>query len=1361
MHNGDLHVEKPVLALGATPPLGVQLGISYSSMETARESLLGRGWRHSLDARIHSGSDGATMFGARRAADATPLIVAARVVTDLLDENAGAAEWTVAALAAKWAIDQTMDNSVIARTGDTALTYVRMPDGAYNPPPGVTAELIRTNGQYRLVERFGTEFRFDATGRAESLVDVHGRTTQFAYNAQTDLQSVTDAYGRELTFSYSAGRLVQVSDNTGRHVAFDYSGDDLVRFTDAEGGEWEYRYDDAHRIIALIDPLGQTTASNVYNQVGQVVTQYNGYAEAWSFHCADYVGTEVDPAGNALTHRFDHDGRNLGTEDALGRRTLKRFDAQGRLTEHRDANNHSTRFFYDAHNNLTNRTDALGNAWTFEYDAEHRLVAESDPLGHTTRYFHNAAHQVTNIVDALANSVATAYYTSGAAQGLPRIVTDARGLTTEYTYNAYGLPATVARADGGTVSHQWNARGDLLATWDANGNPTVMTYDNRRNLTSATDALGHTVSNIYNAAGLKTAVIDPLGRQTVTAWTPSYQVASVTHADGSVVANMYDNRDLLVATVDPRGGVHSNLYDRAQRKIAEIDPLGNRTSYALDPNGNILGVTNALGHVVHTVYDALNRATNNWEILPGGTRSVASEFDAAGRLVSATDANGFTTAYEYDALNRRTAVLKPDGTVERFEHDPSGNLLVFQNALGHPRAFAYDGMNRVTNEVNAIGRQRQYQYDFAGNLLVRTDASGASVTNSYDSLHRLVAIAYPDGQTVAYEYNALGLRTAQSNSVAQVQYGYDQMNRLSAVTSSVFSVSSVVNYAYDSSGNRTNVVYPGGLNVGYAYDLANRLTHVTDWAERQTSYGYDALHRQTGTAYPNAAAATFAWDAASRLTGLQHHNGASNFVDRAYTLDPLGNISAMTVNAGLLPHITPQMTRLQQNPADELTAIQTKANPGVQDWNNTTPTHDLEGNLLVAPEPSGEGGTSDGTQTYTYDYENRLVLCDSASLRETFFYSADGSRVAAETVSGGSTNLTIFVLDHGGPLRRPLAEMDTQAGSMRYYVWGNGLVAQIEADDGAVRYFHADGQGSTLALTDASAAVTDQWFHDPYGETLNRAGSTATPYQWIGGHGVRAEASGLHFMRHRYYHAGLKRFVSQDPIGLAGGVNLYAYALGSPLVFYDPYGLCANSFAKRSWNAIKGVAIIGAGFVPYLGDAMDVYDVAAPGSSAFERTVGGISLGVNAWTAGLAPNAGPIMRGAGMVADAFRGVSRGGRRAAGEVGQAVVRGSRETVQRAMSRAELDSILDSGVISRGGRAGPHYVSDAVSTDALRARQRLALPQTPEVRVTLDVPAGVFSTPTTVTPDFNMPGGGLERIAPGSLDIPANVVNVLEY
>ncbi|NKD88809.1 hypothetical protein HEQ72_10915 [Haematospirillum sp. 15-248] len=95
----------------------------------------------------------------------------------------------------------------------------------------------------------------------------------------------------------------------------------------------------------------------------------------------------------------------------------------------------------------------------------------------------------------------------------------------------------------------------------------------------------------------------------------------------------------------------------------------------------------------------------------------------------------------------------------------------------------------------------------------------------------------------------------------------------------------------------------------------------------------------------------------------------------------------------------------------------------------------------------------------------------------------------------------------------------------------------------------------------------------------------------------------------------------------------------------------------------------------------------------------------------------------------------------------------EIVQRWMSNAELEATRKTGLL-RGGREGTHYVTNSASSNALRARQRSALPQTPEVRVILEVPAGKFSAPSKVEPAFNMPGGGMERTAIG--DIPVKII-----
>lgn len=100
----------------------------------------------------------------------------------------------------------------------------------------------------------------------------------------------------------------------------------------------------------------------------------------------------------------------------------------------------------------------------------------------------------------------------------------------------------------------------------------------------------------------------------------------------------------------------------------------------------------------------------------------------------------------------------------------------------------------------------------------------------------------------------------------------------------------------------------------------------------------------------------------------------------------------------------------------------------------------------------------------------------------------------------------------------------------------------------------------------------------------------------------------------------------------------------------------------------------------------------------------------------------------------------------------------EIVQRAMSKAELNATKSTGLL-RGGRKGTHYASDAVNNTAKKAQKRLALPNKPEVKVTMEVPSGSFSTPSKVKPAFNQPGGGMERTATGN--VPVVVKKVKEY
>jgi len=92
-----------------------------------------------------------------------------------------------------------------------------------------------------------------------------------------------------------------------------------------------------------------------------------------------------------------------------------------------------------------------------------------------------------------------------------------------------------------------------------------------------------------------------------------------------------------------------------------------------------------------------------------------------------------------------------------------------------------------------------------------------------------------------------------------------------------------------------------------------------------------------------------------------------------------------------------------------------------------------------------------------------------------------------------------------------------------------------------------------VALTDPVRAVQTQYTYAPFGGTATTGATSPSPFQFTGRE--NDGLAGLYYYRARYYHPQLQRFISQDPVGVQDGDNLYAYVGGNPLVRVDPFGL--------------------------------------------------------------------------------------------------------------------------------------------------------------------------------------------------------------
>ena len=130
-------------------------------------------------------------------------------------------------------------------------------------------------------------------------------------------------------------------------------------------------------------------------------------------------------------------------------------------------------------------------------------------------------------------------------------------------------------------------------------------------------------------------------------------------------------------------------------------------------------------------------------------------------------------------------------------------------------------------------------------------------------------------------------------------------------------------------------------------------------------------------------------------------------------------------------------------------------------------------------------------------------------------------------------------------------------------------------DAAGLRAFLSDALGSTVALADAAGAVQTEYTYAPFGETTAAGIVSSNPYQFTG---RENDATGLYYYRARYYHPGLQRFISEDPIGfVAGDPNFYAYVGNSPVMFTDPSGEIAplvSAAVACGAGAVGGAAVV-------------------------------------------------------------------------------------------------------------------------------------------------------------------------------------------
>jgi RHS repeat-associated protein len=1021
-------------------------------------------------------------------------------------------------------------------------TYTSNGSGGYTAQYGVFDTLVNNgNGTYSLKKKDLTTYNFNASNRLASIVDKNGNSIVLTYSGSR-LTRITDTAGRNIDLGYDSNNfIVSIMDPMTRAVQFTYDNSgNLVTARDAKGNVTTFAYDANHQITSITDPRGNVFVTNVYDASKRVVNSQRDAKQGQTIFVYDPANrrtTLTDAMGNVTVDYFDEKLRVVRQQDANGNSVHYTYDAAGNRASVTDKNGNLTQYSYDANGNVTGKTDALNRSSTVTYDANNNPLTRTDALGSLTQFAYDAKGNLLSVTDALNNTARNTY--NGAGQVLT--TTDARGATTTNTYDYQGNLAQVSDALANGTYFTYDAVGRRLSRRDALNRLTSIAYDNNDNLLSTTDANLNTATANYDGNNNRINAKDKRGYVTAYAYDVKDLLTTTTDPLTKTVVTSYDALDRKTAVKDKNGNSTSFGYDAAGNLISTTDALNQVTQIAVDAQGNRLTVTDPLGHVSRYAYDALNRQVTAADALANQTQTT---YDELGRVARVTNAKNQTTTFTYDKIGRLTQVLDANNGTVKYGYDANGNRTSMIDPNGNLTTYAYDTLNRLIAKAEPLGTTR-YQYDAVGNRNQVTQPNGAITRYTYDNLDRLQSVRYADNSTVAFSYDVDGNRTGMSDSLGNSSTQYDALGRMTAATDPF---NQTVSYGYDAQGNRTSLTYPGNKTAIYAFDALNRMTSVTDWLSNRTSYAYDAAGRLVSSTLPNGVTSANGFDSANRLTSLSHARGNSSIANYAYTLDEIGNHKQVTQTEPLPQVVTPGTASYMVDSENRLTAISGVAN-----------TFDLNGNL-----------TAKGSNSYAYDYEDRLKQSTLGGVTSQYQYDGLGHRFV-KTSAGAPMR---YVLDLNGALSKVLMETNVAGGAYAYYVYGLGLVSRISAT-GSPSYYHFDSRGSTVALTDAAGTVTEKYTYDPfgnvvnsagidkyvydvYGNSVNSAGTTPNPFKYVGQYGVMDEGNGLHYIRARFYDAQIGRFLNKDPkLGNDSdgqSLNRYVYAGNNPIRFVDVSG---------------------------------------------------------------------------------------------------------------------------------------------------------------------------------------------------------------
>lgn len=964
------------------------------------------------------------------------------------------------------------------------------------------------------------------------------------YSNQVNPLTATDQMNRTVTYAYGGpgGRLtsIRLPGSTSDDVAVTYDTSGYVTQVVGASGTWTYEFSDigTTRTTVTEGPLSQGRMVTADLTIGRAVKVTDlTFSNEWEYTYTDGNLTEVEaPEGNRTEYQYD--GRGNVTR-------IRAYNKAGTDFIETSATYASSCTANVACNSPLTATDAMGRVTDYDWDEDHGgLLSVTLPAPATgqprpqTRityeerfaWYKDSTGTIVEADDPIILPIETSACAT-AAVPTPGCAGTADEIQSVTTYGSTGvannlLPSQIARGSGSSpnmavTAMTYTPTGDVETIdgpLSGAGDLTQYRYDDGRQLVGVVgpdpDSTGPRLNRAqrmtYNSRGQVT-----LAEQGTT---PGYSNTDWSNfAALQKVAQSYDSwarpiRSEVQAANGTIYGLSQVSYDAAGRPECQVVRMNPAVFGSVTTNACALGTQAGYGpdRIVRTTYDALGRplSTTSGYGVTGEAITESVTYTANGLPQSLTDGAGNVSILEYDGWDRASKLRYPNAT----------------------------GGGTSTTDFDA------WTYDDAGNVLTQ-NRRGVSLSYDWDDLGRLVEVVAPSVATRSYEYDNLGRMTEAASAGSLVQtFVWDALGRQ---TRELSSGGGWVTSDYDAAGRRTRLTWPDYWYVDYDFDFYGGLLKVrqqgaTSGAGVLATYAYDDLGRRTSATLGNGATASWGWDPISRLSSIGFDPaGTGDDLTITYAHDPAGSIVQRTLSDADYAFAPATGSTTYAN--DGLNRVTSVAGSSV--------TYDGAQNATIVP----------GGPTLTFDGLNQMTGSTINSVTTPLGYDSLGRL----RQTGASTTKVSYVYD-GVQL---IQENDNTGAISARHVPGAGLDATVASVDGAgVRtWLMADERGSTMALVNPSAAVTQVNAWDEYG--VPRPGNAGrfqyTGQVWLG-------FAELQNSRARTYDPGVGRFRQTDPTGYADGSNVYAYVRANPISFSDPLG--TECWTMQTWtDTYRGV----------------------------------------------------------------------------------------------------------------------------------------------------------------------------------------------